>query len=247
MAPQFAAAGFLTGLLALATFASCNTEGDILYKQRLAWEDPNNVLQSWNSTLANPCTWFHVTCNNNNFVIRVDLGNAGISGPLLPDLAEIQNLQYIELYGNGLNGSIPETLGNLTNLISLDLWDNLLTGEIPTTLGSVSTLRYLRLYQNNLTGPIPSSFGNLTSLLESKLQENSLSGAIPASLGNIKALQFSRLNDNMLTGTVPSKSFPLSTFGNLTELNTDRNNLDGTRTSSGLRVTAIIQDALKTA
>jgi hypothetical protein len=24
-----------------------------------------------------------------------DLGNAGISGPLLPDLAEIQNLQYM--------------------------------------------------------------------------------------------------------------------------------------------------------
>jgi hypothetical protein len=46
-------------------------EGDILYKQRLAWKDPNNVLQSWDPTLVNPCTWFHVTCNNDNSVIRV--------------------------------------------------------------------------------------------------------------------------------------------------------------------------------
>ncbi|XP_066338140.1 disease resistance protein BAK6-like [Miscanthus floridulus] len=246
MAAQFAAAGVLIGLLALATFASCNTEGDILYKQRLAWKDPNNVLQSWDSTLANPCTWFHVTCNNNNSVIRVDLGNAGISGPLLPDLGELENLQYIELYGNRLNGSIPETLGNLTNLISLDLWVNLLTGPIPSTLGSISTLRYLRLYQNNLTGSIPSSFGNLTSLRELKLQENSLSGSIPASLGNVKTLQFLELNGNMLTGTVPLEVLSLVLVGNLTELNIARNNLDGTATSSGLRVSTIIQDMLKT-
>lgn len=241
-AGQFAAAGVLTGLLALATLASCNTDGDILYKQRLAWEDPNNVLQSWDPTLANPCTWFHVTCNLNNSVVRVDLGKAGISGPLLPDLGALESLQYMELFGNSLNGSIPATLGNLTDLISLDLWDNLLTGPIPTTLGSISTLRYLRLYENNLTGPIPPSFGNLTSLLELKLHRNSLSGSIPASLGNIKSLQFLKLNENMLTGTVPSEVLSLVVVGNLTELNIARNNLDGTERSSGLRVTAVIQD-----
>jgi hypothetical protein len=46
-------------------------QGDILYKQRLAWKDPKNVLRSWDPKLANPCTWFHVTCNNDNSVIRV--------------------------------------------------------------------------------------------------------------------------------------------------------------------------------
>ena len=109
-APRFAAATAVLGcLVALATLASCNTEGklhihmrslpayhiagivtefsvffflkhscllwllqgDILYKQRQAWEDPNNVLQSWDPTLVNPCTWFHITCNNDNSVIRV--------------------------------------------------------------------------------------------------------------------------------------------------------------------------------
>lgn len=45
--------------------------GDALHSLRTNLEDPNNVLQSWDPTLVNPCTWFHVTCNNENSVIRV--------------------------------------------------------------------------------------------------------------------------------------------------------------------------------
>ena len=100
MASQFAAStAVLSCLLALATLASCNTEGklhiyhiagivtelslfsetcmlfwlqgDILYEQRQTWKDPNGVLVSWDPTLVNPCTWLHITCNNDNSVIRV--------------------------------------------------------------------------------------------------------------------------------------------------------------------------------
>ncbi|RCV38306.1 hypothetical protein SEVIR_8G140600v4 [Setaria viridis] len=247
-AHQFAVAtAVLSCLLALATFASCNTEGDILYKQRLAWKDPNNVLQSWDPTLVDPCTWFHVTCNNDNSVIRVDLGNAGISGPLIPDLGGLQNLQYLELYDNSLNGTIPATLGNLTKLISLDLYENQLTGEIPATLGAISNLRYLRLHENNLTGAIPTSLGNLTSLQELKLQKNELSGSIPSSFGNLKTVLILKLNDNMLSGMVPLEVLSLLISGNLTEINIAENDLTGTVRSSGFRVTAIIQDKLKNA
>jgi somatic embryogenesis receptor kinase 1 len=45
--------------------------GDALYNLRQSLKDANNVLQSWDPTLVNPCTWFHVTCNNDNSVIRV--------------------------------------------------------------------------------------------------------------------------------------------------------------------------------
>lgn len=241
-----AAAALFTGLLALATLVSCNTEGDILYAQRQAWKDPFNVLQSWDPTLVNPCTWFHVTCNNNNSVVRVDLGLAGLSGPLIPQLGGLSYLQYLELYGNELNGSIPAALGNLSSLVSLDLQGNLLTGVIPDSLGAISNLRNLRLYGNNLTGTIPQSLGSLTSLVKLELQKNSLSGTIPASLGNIKTLELLRLNKNSLTGTVPMEVLSLVLVGNLTELNVAGNNLDGTVGSTGWRVTTIIQDNLKT-
>ncbi|KAK3120445.1 hypothetical protein QOZ80_9AG0687730 [Eleusine coracana subsp. coracana] len=242
-----AAAILLAGFLALATLASCNTEGDILYAQRMEWYDPNNVLESWDPTLVNPCTWFHVTCNNDNSVIRVDLGNAGLGGSLIPDLGRLKNLQYLELFSNRLNGTIPATLGNLTNLISLDLFDNHFSGTIPTSLGALSRLRFMRLYENNLTGEIPTSLGNLTNLQELKLQKNFLSGSIPGSLGNIKTLQYLRLNDNTLTGMVPSDILSLVVVGNLAELNIAKNDLTGTVRSSGVRVTAIVQDKLKTA
>ncbi|XP_008809508.2 LRR receptor kinase BAK1-like [Phoenix dactylifera] len=165
-----------------------NTEGDALHSLRANLNDPNNVLQSWDPTLVNPCTWFHVTCNNDNSVIRVDLGNAALSGTLVPQLGQLKNLQYLELYSNKISGTIPSDLGNLTNLVSLDLYLNSFTGEIPDSLGNLSKLRFLRL--NN----------------------NSLSGVIPLSLTTIGALQVLDLSNNKLRGLVPSNgSFSLFT------------------------------------
>ncbi|RWW28686.1 hypothetical protein BHE74_00001283 [Ensete ventricosum] len=120
-----------------------NLEGDALHSLRTNLNDPNNVLQSWDPTLVNPCTWFHVTCNNENSVIRVDLGNAALSGQLVPQLGQLKNLQYLEIYSNNISGTIPVELGNLTNLVSLDLYLNNFTGVIPETLGNLAQLRFL--------------------------------------------------------------------------------------------------------
>lgn len=121
---------------------SANSEGDALHNLRSSLQDPNNVLQSWDSTLVNPCTWFHVTCNNENSVIRVDLGNAALSGTLVP-LGQLKNLHYLELYSNNISGPIPSDLGNLTNLVNLDLYMNSFSGPIPETLGKLAKLRFL--------------------------------------------------------------------------------------------------------
>jgi hypothetical protein len=47
--------------------------GDALNALKSNLNDPNNVLQSWDATLVNPCTWFHVTCNGDNSVTRVQV------------------------------------------------------------------------------------------------------------------------------------------------------------------------------
>ncbi|KAJ6696790.1 hypothetical protein OIU85_003169 [Salix viminalis] len=156
-----------------------NMEGDALHSLRSNLNDPNNVLQSWDPTLVNPCTWFHVTCNNDNSVIRVDLGNAALSGQLVPQLGQLKNLQYLELYSNNISGPIPGDLGNLTNLVSLDLYLNSFTGPIPDTLGKLSKLRFLRLNNNSLVGPIPMSLTNISALQVLDLSNNHLSGVVP--------------------------------------------------------------------
>ncbi|CAA0834957.1 Leucine-rich repeat (LRR) family protein [Striga hermonthica] len=135
---------------------NANAEGDALYAFRQKLSDPQGKLNSWDDTLVNPCTWFHVTCDNQNQVIRIDLGNQELSGPLAPELGSLTKLQYLELYSNKINGNIPPELGNLTQLVSLDLYDNHLTGDIPTALGNLKNLKFLRLYGNaDLSGTVP--------------------------------------------------------------------------------------------
>jgi len=57
--------------LTLLRLGACNSEGDALYTLKRSLSDPDNVLQSWDPTLVSPCTWFHVTCNQDNRVTRV--------------------------------------------------------------------------------------------------------------------------------------------------------------------------------
>lgn len=58
-------------LAASAGRVSGNSEGDALYALRRSLSDPDNVLQSWDPNLVSPCTWFHITCNQDNRVTRV--------------------------------------------------------------------------------------------------------------------------------------------------------------------------------
>jgi somatic embryogenesis receptor kinase 1 len=146
------------------SLATANSEGDALHALKLALNDSSNVLQSWDPTLVNPCTWFHVTCNPESYVIRVDLGNAGLSGTLVPQLGNLPYLQYLELYSNNISGVIPPDLGNLTQLVSLDLYLNDFSGNIPDTLGQLLELRFLRLNNNSLNGSIPFQLTNIAGL-----------------------------------------------------------------------------------
>ncbi|RAL51940.1 unnamed protein product [Cuscuta campestris] len=156
-----------------------NSEGDALYALRRSLSDPDNVLQSWDPNLVNPCTWFHVTCNHENHVTRLDLGNSNLSGHLVPDLGKLEHLQYLELYKNNIQGKIPDELGNLKNLISLDLYNNNMSGSIPPSLGKLKSLVFLRLNNNQLAGQIPRELIHLSTLKVVDVSSNNLCGTIP--------------------------------------------------------------------
>ncbi|GFY98111.1 leucine-rich repeat (LRR) family protein [Actinidia rufa] len=137
--------GVVVGLLLLLSIGrgSGNSEGDALYALRRSLLDPDMVLQSWDPNLVNPCTWFHITCNQHNHVTRLDLGNSNLSGHLVPELGKLEHLQYLELYKNNIQGTIPVELGNLKSLISLDLYNNNISGIIPPSLGEVEITSFL--------------------------------------------------------------------------------------------------------
>lgn len=179
---------------------NANIEGDALYALRKAVTDPQNVLQSWDPTLVDPCTWFHVTCDSDNRVTRLDLGNAKLSGNLVPELGKLERLQYLELYMNNLVDSIPGELGGLKSLISLDLYHNNLTGPIPPSLSKLSNLRFLRLNSNRLTGKIPRQLTKLANLKILDVSNNDLCGTFPTSGVFSKLTEESFANNPRLEG-----------------------------------------------
>ncbi|KAH6555053.1 hypothetical protein KP509_1Z285800 [Ceratopteris richardii] len=83
--------------------------------------DIHNILGSWDPSLETPLGWFHVTCDAAGRVIRL----------IAPELAELDELQFLEVNGIFLVGHIPPVLRNVLNLVSLDLSHNFLSGPIP--------------------------------------------------------------------------------------------------------------------
>lgn len=193
--------------LCFSPVISTNSEGNALHALRRRLTDPTNVLQSWDPTLVNPCTWFHVTCDSDNHVIRLDLGNSNISGTLGSEIGELQHLQYLELYRNGISGKIPTELGNLKNLVSMDLYENKFEGKIPKSFAKLKSLRFLRMNNNKLTGSIPRELASLSKLKIFDVSNNDLCGTIPVdgpfATFSMESYENNRLSGPELQGLVP--------------------------------------------
>ncbi|GMH23721.1 hypothetical protein Nepgr_025564 [Nepenthes gracilis] len=196
---------WLIQFLNYSLIISSNPEGDILNALKSNLNDPDGFLQSWDASLVNPCTWFHVVCNSES-VTRLDLGNANLSGALVPQLGQLPNLQYLELHNNHISGQIPNELGNLRNLVSLDLYLNKFTGPIPYSLGNLSKLQFLRLNNNSLSGRIPMSLTTILSLQVIDLSYNNLTGVVPVtgSFSKFTPVSFEGNNNLMVPATPPS-------------------------------------------
>uniref|UniRef100_A0A2P2KXV6 Serine-threonine protein kinase plant-type n=2 Tax=Rhizophora mucronata TaxID=61149 RepID=A0A2P2KXV6_RHIMU len=198
---------FVSFLLFISSSLSTNSEGNALHALRSRLSDPTNVLQSWDPTLVNPCTWFHVTCDVNNHVIRLDLGNSNISGTLGPELGQLKHLQYLELYRNDISGKIPKELGDLKNIISMDLYNNRFEGKIPKSFAKLKLLRFLRLNNNKLSGSIPRELTALKNLKVFDVSNNDLCGTIPVdgpfATFPTESFENNRLNGPELKGLVP--------------------------------------------
>ena len=95
-----------------------------------------------------------------------------MTGPIPPELSELEHLWGLFLENNALTGPIPVWLGDLPRLEFLTLSGNALTGRIPPELGKLPGLSRLGLASNRLSGPVPDEFGGMTNLRRLYLTNN---------------------------------------------------------------------------
>ncbi|KAG6708753.1 hypothetical protein I3842_06G097500 [Carya illinoinensis] len=94
-------------------------------------EDPHNLLENWDETAVDPCSWTMVTCSPDGLVISLGTPSQNLSGSLSPNIGNLKNLQSVRLNNNSLSGVIPPALANMTQLSFVDLSYNNLSGPVP--------------------------------------------------------------------------------------------------------------------
>ncbi|KAL8161623.1 hypothetical protein V2J09_013112 [Rumex salicifolius] len=158
--------------------------------------DPYEVLENWDSSSVDPCSWRMVTCTRDGFVSVLGLPSSNLSGKLSPAIGNLSNLQSVLLQNNGMYGEIPAEIGKLKKLQTLDLSNNMFDGVIPSSLGNLSNLNYLRLNNNSLTGPLPDSLSKIQGLTLADFSFNNLSGSLP----KISARTFKIVGNSLICG-----------------------------------------------
>ncbi|KAJ7954393.1 Receptor protein kinase [Quillaja saponaria] len=156
----------------------------------LGWNDPDC------------CKWTYVTCNGKR-IHRIQMGRQKLKGTLPKELANLTELEHLEVQGNELTGPLP-------------------------SLSGLSKLRIFLAHENNFTSIPPHFFTGLTSLEAVEIGDNPFSAwEIPDSLQDATALQNFSANNANITGRLPEFFGRRGPFPSLIHLHLAENNLEG--------------------
>ncbi|XP_044463716.1 receptor-like protein EIX2 [Mangifera indica] len=137
-------------------------------------------------------------------IVYLDLSHNSIYG-LIPNLIELDKLEFLDLSSNNLSGPLPLIP---LSLYMFDLSNNSFSGSIFHFLcheinASKSLLQILILKKNLFHGNLPNCWENFPYLIVLNLNENNFSGSIPISFGSLSSLQYLHLRKNNFFGTIP--------------------------------------------
>ncbi|KAL0928938.1 hypothetical protein M5K25_000874 [Dendrobium thyrsiflorum] len=130
----------------------------------------------------------------------------------------LQKLIRLDLSNNSLFGPIPETLFNLPQLQTLLLSQNKLSSKLPE-FSKASLLKYIDLSNNNLQGKIPRTLFQLSELLYLSLATNNFNGFFQLnSIVFLKNLFYLDLSNSGLSFLEEDDSFFISLFPKIATL-----------------------------
>ncbi|KAI3982947.1 hypothetical protein MKX01_010430 [Papaver californicum] len=177
------------------------------------------------STTLDCCNLIGVACDSSSSrVVKLELAKRRLSGSIFESLADLDQLQILNLSENILNGTLPSRLFQLQKLEVLDLSSNEFTGSIPLET-DLPSLRIFDVSMNSFRGHIDTGIcKNSTRITYLNLAINYFSGDIPSAIGNCSSLQHLILNSNLLSGSLPDELFSLR---NLSQLLLQENSFSG--------------------
>ena len=148
--------------VSVAPSSSPSSDRDALVALYHATDGPN-WTNSTNWLSDKPLgDWHGIQVNDR--VTALFLSENNLRGEIPTELAQLANLEILELGWNQLTGTIPPELGQLASLTRINLPYNQFTGTIPIELTQLANLEHLDLSNNQLTGTIPTELGQLSSL-----------------------------------------------------------------------------------
>ncbi|KAL5207726.1 hypothetical protein ABZP36_032161 [Zizania latifolia] len=197
------------------------------------WTVPNATSEA-----ANCCGWLGVKCNDGGRVIGLDLQGMKLRGELAVSLAQLDQLQWLNLSSNNLHGAVPAPLVQLQWLQRLDLSDNEFSGEFPTnvslpvievfnisfnsfkeqhpTLHGSPQLAMFDVGYNIFTGYIDTGICDPNGVIRVlRFTSNLLFGDFPAGFGNCTELEELYVDLNSISGSLPDDLFRLPSLRNL--------------------------------
>jgi len=105
--------------------------------------------EGWKDTERSVCMWEGVECDSDERVVRLDLSQNNLDGPV-PSLLKLRHLKHLNLSSNHLVGALPSELPR--HLVTLDVSHNHITGEIPSHLLRSESLKALDITDNFIIG-----------------------------------------------------------------------------------------------
>lgn len=110
------------------------------------WMGNNNLGGSIISEIGQLTTLTDLSLESN---FREDkAGKRGFMTALPVSLAQLKNLEVLDVSDNALSGTIPPQLGDLISLRSLDLSNNFFESQLPTALGRLQMLEQMDISFN---------------------------------------------------------------------------------------------------